>query len=266
MRKPRKAQRLPPVRPNLGVEYAYQRRIDALLSKMAEAVHMTVMAVWRRKPPEMLATDESPASALKDAIDKLSREWEGRFDTFAREWGRKFSHDTIDHADRSFASHLRNAGFTVKFQMGRAANDILQATIHENVALIKSIPSEYFTQVEGIVMRGVTAGRDMHIITEELTKQLGVGQRRAEIIARDQSNKATAAITRARQSEVGIVEAEWLHSRGGRHPRRSHLVNDGKRYNVKTGWFDPDEKQWIWPGTLINCRCVTASIIPGLDD
>jgi len=38
------------------------------------------------------------------------------------------------------------------------------------------------------------------------------------------------------------------------------------RYNIATGWFDPDARKYIWPGTEINCRCVSKAVIPGLDD
>jgi hypothetical protein len=38
-----------------------------------------------------------------------------------------------------------NAGFTVEFKMTSQMNNALQATIAENVGLIRSIPEKYFT-------------------------------------------------------------------------------------------------------------------------
>jgi uncharacterized protein with gpF-like domain len=72
-------------------------------------------------------------------------------------------------------------------------------------------------------------------------------------------------MNRARQEELGITEAVWLHSHAGKKPRPTHLANHGKRYNVAEGWFDPDPKvrKHIWPGELINCRCVSKSVVKG---
>jgi uncharacterized protein with gpF-like domain len=92
-----------------------------------------------------------------------------------------------------------------------------------------------------------------------------VTKRRAALIARDQNNKATAVFVRVRQKQAGIKKAMWLHSHGGKEPRKTHLANDGKLYDPQKGWFDPDPKvrRRIWPGELINCRCVSRSVVEG---
>ncbi len=58
--------------------------------------------------------------------------------------------------------------------------DILQATIAENVGLIKSIHTAYFEQVQTIVMQGVKNGRDMDYIRRELTDRFRVSERKAK--------------------------------------------------------------------------------------
>jgi SPP1 gp7 family putative phage head morphogenesis protein len=257
----KKSVRVAPVRPNLGLEVAYQRSLDRMLDRMHAAIAQAVAICWRRKPPE-LAADESPAAALQAMMGRLTRKWKASFDEFARTRGRAFGGEAAAQADRSFAAQLRKAGFTVRFQPTRAWNDVKQATIQANVGLIRSIPAEHLTAVEGIVMRGVQNGRDMHSISEALQHQFGVTKRRAAFIARDQANKATAAITRVRQAELGITEAEWLHSGGGRHPRPEHVAFSGKRYAIDKGAYL--EGKWVWPGTEPNCRCVCKSIIPGI--
>lgn len=261
---PGKSVRLRPIRPNLGVQIAYQRKLDDLIDRMSRSLLRTISATYRRKPPRM-ASDDSPAITLNAAINNAGREWLDRFDEFARESGRRFAKDAAGHADRSFMAALRDAGFTVQFKMTAAANDVLQATIAEQVALIRSIPREYLTQVQGAVMRSVTQGRDLGSLATELREQHGVTKRRAALISRDQNNKSTAAITRVRQQELGITQAIWLHSAGGKTPRPTHVAMNGQTYDVAKGMFDPAEKKWIWPGELINCRCVARAVIPGLD-
>jgi uncharacterized protein with gpF-like domain len=142
---------------------------------------------------------------------------------------------------------------------------VLDASVQESVSLIRSIPEQYFKSVEGDVMRSVQTGRDLSTLTDRLQSSYGVSYRRAAFIARDQNNKATAALNRGRQLELGIDEAIWQHSGAGSHPRVSH-VEAGRRkqrYNVSEGWLDPDVGERIWPGSLPNCRCTARSVIPG---
>lgn len=255
---------LAPIRPNLGLEIAFQARLDALITRMNRDTARTILAAYKRRPPEM-AQDASPAAVLRGVIRRLASEWSKRFDDFALRWGAKFARDATGSADRSFAGALRKAGFTVKFQMSREINDITQASVASNVTLIKSIPAEYLVDVQGAVMRSVQTGRDLGSLSAELQSVFDVTRRRASLISRDQNNKATAAITRARQDELAIIEAVWLHSAGGKVPRPTHVANSGKRYPIKEGWYDPAVKKRIWPGTEINCRCVSRSVIPGLE-
>ena len=260
----RKPIRLAPVRPNLGVEAKYQRRIDAMIAAMQRDVARTAMRAYRANPPAM-AADESPAAAMRNTMNALSRDWGKRFDDFAKSESRSFGKASTSAATRSFAAALKKAGFTIEFKMTAVAQDIMTATIAEQVNLIKSIPEQYLTQVEGMVMRSVQAGHDMGTLAKGLQDQYGVTKRRAALIARDQNAKATAAMTRARQDEIGIEEADWMHSSAGRVPRNTHVQNNGKRYNIKLGWLDPAVGIRIWPGTLVGCRCVSRSIIPGLE-
>lgn len=253
---------LPPVRPNAGLEAAFRKRMDAMIAAMNRSVIHWISAQYRANPPEM-ATDESPAKALQAEMAGLGDRWTKRFDEAAPEMAKYFATKAADRADGAMKSILRRAGFTVKFQMTRTANDVLQATIAEQVGLIRSIPQQYLTQVETLVMQSVSAGHDLKTLTDKVQHQFGVTRRRAAFIARDQNAKASATMTRVRQQELGIEKAKWLHSMGGRHPRPSHLANSGNFYEVEKGWYDPDAKEIVWPGTLPNCRCVSRAVLSG---
>jgi SPP1 gp7 family putative phage head morphogenesis protein len=147
--------------------------------------------------------------------------------------------------------------------MTPAMQDISKATVNANVALIKSIPQQYLRNVEGIVMRSVQTGRDLGALSKDLQKQFGVTKRRAALISRDQNNKATSAFQRARQQELGITRAVWMHSHAGKEPRPTHVAMNGKTYDINKGMWDADEKEWVFPGQLINCRCTSRSVVAG---
>jgi uncharacterized protein with gpF-like domain len=258
------------VRPNAGLETLYRRRLDALIAEMNASVLYWMKAQWRRNTPVLAQDDDvpgiSPARGLREEMDNLGRHWQDRFDKMADDLARHFAKSAAERADGSFQAILKRGGWTVKFRNTKAVNDITQASIGENVALIRSIPSEYHTQVQGIVMRSVQQGRDLGYATQEIEKQFGVTRRRAAIIARDQNAKMTAAITRTRQAEIGVTEAIWVHSHAGKHPRQSHLdFANGKLggpvYKIAEGVVLDGER--VWPGTAINCRCFSKPIIEG---
>ena len=253
---------LKPVHPNAGIAAEYRRRIEALVDAMAKSVTYWVRARYKANEPRM-ALDEVPANELQRAIDDMTRQWDYKFDDAADRLAKWFAKKVYERSGDTLAKILEDAGLSVEFKMTAAMRDVFNATVEQNVALIKSIPSQYLTQVQGSVMRSVQAGRDLGSLTKDLQEHFGVTRRRAATIARSQNNMATATMTASRQKELGITHAIWLHSGGGREPRPSHVAQSGKPYDVNTGWFDPDEKKWILPGTLINCRCVSRPVIKG---
>lgn len=206
-----------------------------------------------------------PADLLQTAMKDLGDYWLGQFDEAAPRLARWFAKSSSARTDEQLKSILRDGGWTVRFKPSSEHMDVLRASVHENVALIRSIPEQYLKNVEGMVMRSVQRGRDIGTLTKDLQKQYGVTRRRAALIARDQNNKATSAYHEARRTTLGIEEAVWMHSHGGREPRPTHVKMDGKRYKVAKGMWDSAEGKYVWPGELINCRCVSRSIIPALD-
>jgi uncharacterized protein with gpF-like domain len=255
---------LRPVRPNAGIEAAYRGRLTRLIDAMSDSVVYWLRASYRANTPRM-AQDETPADALRRSIRKLASQWTKRFDDAAVKLGDYFALSVERRSSGALRKILRDGGISVEFKMTAAMRDVVDATIHANVALIKSIPSQYFDQVEGIVMRGVQTGRDVGQVTKDLQERLGVTKRRAAFIALDQNNKATSAFNKARLVEVGVTEAIWMHSGGGKEPRPTHLKagREGTRYTISEGWYDPAVGKHIQPGELINCKCVGKPVIKG---
>ena len=254
------------VRANEGVRLAMTRELDALVARMQADVERRLLGCYEDNPPRIAQDGQPPAVILASLMRALTRKWLRTFDDRAPAIAERYTRIMQGHADRTFAARLRAQGLVVKFQMTPTVRDVLQASIGEQVALIKSIGSEYLSDVAGLVMRSASQGRALGFLQDELQRRYGITQRRAAFIARDQNNKATATINRSRQAELGVKEALWMHSHGGRHPRPSHVKNDGKRYDIAKGWYDPDAQEWVWPGTLPNCRCFSKTVIPGIDD
>lgn len=281
---------LPPIRPNAGTEARYRRALIKLVGQMVASVEYWLSAAYKANPPvdatlnAALAQDETPSMELRRAVRKLARRWQRNFDKAAPQLADYFATAADKRSSEQLKRILKDGGFSVKFRMTRASRDALNASINEQVSLIKSIPQKYFTDVEGAVMRSAATGRDLHALTKEIGGLVDLGRirmgrkpgesdkslaartaRRAAFIARDQNNKATAVMTRVRQQEAGITEAIWVHSGGGKEPRPTHLAagKRGQKYDVAKGWLDPAVDKFIQPGELPNCRCVSRPVIPG---
>jgi len=263
-RKPRpKLRTLAPVRPSVGFQMIIQRALEDIIKRMHDSTMYWVRAAYRANEPE-IAQDELPAVALKRALARLSRRWQKNIDGAAPELAKYFATSINKRSSKRLGSILKNHGLTVEFKMTRPMRDVMNATIQEQVGLIKSIPQQYFKAVEGAVMRSVAAGRDLGDLSKKLENTYGVTKRRAAFIALDQNNKATASMTRVRQLEAGLEEAIWLHSHGGKTPRKRHLAYNGKRYNIAKGAPVGDNNgNYVHPGEEVGCRCVPKPIVPG---
>lgn len=252
---------LRPVHPNVGLEVEYRRKLKRLVDEMSRSYAHWIRAQYRRDPPAM-AMDEPPSRKLERELSILGRQWLKRFDEAAPKLAQWFALATHNRSRDALKRILADAGISIPFQMTPAMRDVFHATVVENVSLIKSIQSQYHAEVQGMVMRSAAAGRDLEILTKDLQSRFGVTNRRAALIARDQNNKCTASFVRVRQEQLGL-KAKWLHSAGGKEPRPTHVANSGKLYDPAKGWLDPAVGRRIWPGTEINCRCVSVSVVPG---
>lgn len=254
---------LPPVHANKGAEVIYRKRLRKLVEDMTASVKYFVEAAYRANEP-VIAQDELPARVLQRVVARLGRRWQKRFDEAAPLLAEYFSKGASKRSSKAIEKVLNEGGFSVKFKMTKTMRDVMRGSINEQVSLIRSIPKKYFTEIEGAVMRSVTAGRDLGPLAKQLQTQYGVTQRRAALIARDQNNKMTANFVRVRQQELGVSKAIWMHSHGGKQPRPRHLAFDGQEFDVAKGApVGDDDGNFVHPGEEINCRCVSRAIVPG---
>jgi SPP1 gp7 family putative phage head morphogenesis protein len=237
----------------------YHRQMLALIDEMTASVEHCVMTTYRSDTP-VIAQDASPVLTMREQLRKLAARWIKRFDDSAPKIAEAYLKGSFKATDSAMRLALKDAGWSVKFEMTPAMREAFEASLAENVGLIRSIPQEYLQKVEGIVMRSYTVGRDLQTMTRDLKRLYPKAAHRAVLIARDQSNKANAVVTRARQTELGIVEAIWMHSHAGKVPRPDHVAANGKRYKVAEGCLISGE--YIFPGELINCRCTSRSVLP----
>lgn len=102
--------------------------------------------------------------------------------------------------------------------------------------------------------RASTVGRTKAEQVSMMRTIIAQQQRRAQLIAHDQSQKIGAKLNEAQQREAGVNKYKWNHSFLP-NARRHHVERQGNIYS----WDRPPRGGH--PGTEINCRCTAAAII-----
>lgn len=273
----RKDKVLAPIRPSEAAHRQYRQALDRAVVAMRKSYLWWLSNRYRdaleanveadRLPD--LAQDAAPGSKARTLfaeLKRLQKHWDTYFDQLATRLATK----TVDALYRenvnAWKGQMRKAGFTVDLQLTPSQRLILDAKVQENVSLIRSIPEQFHKDVEGIVLRSFTAGRDLHTMAAKIKERGDVTTRRAALIARDQSNKATAQMNAARQRELGLTYATWKHSSAGKEPRHDHVRagREGWIFDTQKGIDFGDGFGPVLPGEAINCRCVSRTIIPAI--
>lgn len=139
-----------------------------------------------------------------------------------------------------------------------------------NVSLIRTgiMGDDQATRVRPSMIEDISAlVEDLHsrgIRVEELAGEIqarfGVGDSRAELIARDQTLKLNGQITHHRQRVAGITQYRWITSRDER-VRDTHRDLDG----TLQSWDSPPEVapgRYEHPGGDYQCRCTAQPVPP----
>lgn len=197
-------------------------------------------------------------------MKRLQSFWSDYFDSFASKVAEPLLGDMQADNARAWAGVMKKAGFDIKFNPTPSQTLILKAKTRENVALIKSIGQQYHTDIEGDVMRSFVAGRDLDSLSKQLKARGKVTTDRAAFIARDQANKASAAFNAARQRELGLKWATWIHGNAGKEPRPNHLRAGREHwyFNTQEGIDFGDKFGHVVPSEAINCRCSSRTVLP----
>lgn len=166
--------------------------------------------------------------------------------------------DAQNHAEVS--TNLKNqTGIDLSAYLRNSPNIVerVNELTVSNIQLIKSIRTQYLDKVQNAVMQAMVQGALNKDLAEQLKKLGKDVESRAMLIARDQSSKLNAALTRARHEDVGIKKYMWSTS-GDERVRASHAEKDGQIFEYTNPPADTGH-----PGHDVNCRCVA---IPVFDD
>ena len=167
---------------------------------------------------------------------------------------------------RAYQQKSKAIGLALKLDVGGAnVETAARKLLNEQVALIKSLPTEAGLRAQKIAWEAVFHGTRVQVNADaiiELQKQMGltteVTLARATLIARTETARATASINQARAQAVGSRFYRW-HNSGDGNVRPSHKTLGGRALQGRIfSWDEPptlDDGMTGHPGTFPNCRC-----------
>ena len=258
---------LRPVRPPIAVQKEYHKKLKAFIREMDRSLFWWLRAAYRPVDKEILTTQDGAMGDLVQELRRLEREWLKKSNTFANETAKWFSAKIQGYTAITIQAEMKRRdlvklGFDLQFKYHSfKERAMFKSIVTQNVNLIKSIASEHLTRVTGVVLRGIESGHDLGRMTEALKESFGVTERRAAMISRDQTNKATQNLSRQRLMDYGVTKGKWQHSSAGNTYRESHVEMDGEIYDLDEGCYDPDYGDFIQPAELVNCHCFCCPVI-----
>ena len=261
------------VQPNVGVRRAYERRLLPMIKRMHEDVTKGVLAIYRKLLPSddsAPRTDDAEArrrtpnpAELDEFFQEMMELWGARWAAMSDVAAEAFATAVANNTGVQFTRILQEMGFAIQLNPTAATRGFLGTVMRNNADLIRTIPEQYLADVRALVEESLFRGRDLTGLEANLVDRYGITERRARMIAKDQSNKATQGLARLEAEECGITRAVWQHVTASTHPRPSHELMSGTEYDIAQGCWDDTVGRHIQPGELINCNCRSKWVVPG---
>ncbi len=255
LRRPRR-QRLP-----RGVERDYRSDIFTVLERARELVDKLLIPRLAELESRALITVDHDRADVERWAEALGRIVQNIRDQFAPaeralEVGARVAvNRTSAFNKQQITNQLRGVLGVDIFIAEPELADELAGAVAENVGLIESIPSQYFDDIERIVLRGFRAGQRSEVLGDEISERFNVSRNRGAFIARDQIGSLNGNLTRNRQINLGIPGYIWRTAFDER-VRPTHADLEGEPF----GWDDPpvtnSRGDRNHPGGDFRCRCV----------
>ncbi len=260
---------------NAGIMAWYVKELKKLTKGMTTECEKVLTAIYNNLDYQIefdgVAMDDSISSQMRIALNRLLNKYYDKFSERSKRLIKKLLKDTNKYSNGQINNALKQMlgekakDFALKGSaISPEKSEIMKALMFENVSLIKSIPDEYFKQITGAVARSIENGYGVKWLSSELLKYGAKSERRADLIAQDQTRKAYNTINLRNFQESGIRKFKWLHSGGSRDPRPYHKnVLDGQVFDIDTGAPNEAGKEpaYIYPGQEPYCRCVMQAVL-----
>lgn len=201
------------------------------------------------------------------SLSSLFDYYTGRAELLARNFSENELNNLYRYVYGSYKKEFPNLSVS-----GEYYEQIMNAVINENIALIKSIPQDVLKDMQVALSQGIISGNQKELI-KSLKRIKGVSKDRAVFIARDQIHKAVESFKQVQNTALGIEYYEWLtaddervSSGIGGHAQNNHRIF---KYGSNEAIISHSNKRGYYygkPGDRPNCRCIAVGVILDTDE
>lgn len=263
IRRRRRQVTIPGIPASVGIQNEYARSIRRLIKQMEKAALKFVLEKYKLFRASEMVTNDAPVDFDNRRLQQLIDAIKARFGRYISEWeaeelnaiASKFIGKIDKQTKAGLMANLKKAGIVIDFHISALHQPLLEEMVASNVNLIKSIAPKYFDKLTNVVIDSALKGRDMASIFQHIKDLNKVTERRAELIAIDQTNKATQALNVMQTKDIGIKKGIWIHIPGEKSSRKTHIAMNGKTFDLDEGLYDEDAGRNVLPGELPYCRC-----------
>lgn len=260
---------------NAGYTAKYRREIRRIIKAMHEDTRREIRILYND------TTYDAPVT-LTQIMAKLRKRWYKIFTKRAKEMNRWLVETVKKRTRKDIMKQLKDIGMALTPHWSDSEKAVIDNIVTTGVDLIVTIPKAYFREVQETVRDAVERGGDRAAIKEAIIDKfdhpavnrkpgesaedaLARAERRAELIAKDQVQKATQEFAMENAKAYGATKAEWIHIPGEKSSRITHIHMDGEVFEIDKGLYDEDVGRFVKPGELIYCMCSCSFLFPGTD-
>lgn len=252
-RRRRKTAKWRDTNPPKTLQYEYYRQLMIYTQKVAGAFEKTVFPYVAAMETAALDQEDSMTAAFNAFVRRVSGLSKRQVDAAAV----KMVNGVEQFHRKTFVSNIKKSvGVDIESILNKKqVRDDLVKAADDNFRLIRTIDKSYSDRGRAIIQNGIKAGKHPKDIQKDLldlggfkNKYAGTEQRRARVIARDQTQKLSKAIDKTRQKKLGVRHFIWVTSADQR-VRDQHEKYNNKRFSYD---FPPDGEL---PGDAVQCRC-----------
>lgn len=227
------------------------------------AIYADSLRVWADLAAALARDYTQPAPIRTDAdgmqlqwlVDQAARKADETLIYQTEKLGRWVSRVGEWHGRKTISSVQSALGVDITPYMRLSdIREPLDASIRENVSLIRAINADTRAKMEAIMFDAIANRRTKKHVTDAIAAAMGITKKRARRIANDQLHRLSIALTAIRNQQMGIETYIW-QTREDDRVRRVHRERNHKVFRWDTPPFDGA------PGMPINCRCLSVPIV-----
>jgi len=188
---------------------------------------------------------------------------------------RQFDDDTIDKMvskilNKVDARNQKELYTIVERRIGIPSKELvategLKANINalrmETAQWVKKLRDDTISEYTSNTLREMAIGGSLESLMSGLSAMAEKRKNHAKFTARNQISNFNAVTGKIRAQNLGITTAIWRTSEDER-VRHSHVVRDGKEFDISKGLYSSTDRKTIIPGIDYQCRCYAEYIIP----